>query len=595
MGENLEVTQMETQPQNLQGLEIQSQNYEESEIQPKISEENDSQHKNFDARETQIQKPKERETQHRSSNWGDAQYQNSEEREIQIPNSTERENNHLDSNGSETQIENSSARETQIRNFEEREGLPQKTEERETQHQSSKDEETQHQKSKGTGEMDAEFFSCLLQPIISNVDPSYVAMRRLLLSRKVASGCDQRKDWKCNGRGYVAFRNYIQQRKNGESLHVPSQPSTPGQSGRWGSSPGLQSILYEAESLGSSRDLQGFNSALSHCTSFSSTLSESDRPLRFAEPAYSFVGMHCIFDNCKASVTILKFGHMSSDTLAYGASDGSLTVCTVSQPPAIIQQLKGHSKDVTDFAFSSNNQYIASASMDKTVRIWEISKGLCIRVIYGVSPQLCICFHPVNNNFLTVGTANKEITVINFSTGRVVNKAVFGNAITAMDNDHTGQLIFAGALSKTHRNRNNTRTSPITTVQYRTFSLLARGPVLLACSQDGSLFFFSVALEIQGYLTLRCSLKLAPRVHNIHASFCPLLSLEKGEFVVSGSEDSNVYFYDLTRPKHICVNKLQGHGSPVIGIAWNHGENLLASSDSDGTVIVWKREKVGSR
>lgn len=26
---------------------------------------------------------------------------------------------------------------------------------------------------------------------------------------------------------------------------------------------------------------------------------------------------------------------------------------------------------------------------------------------------------------------------------------------------------------------------------------------------------------------------------------------------VAGSEDSNVYFYDLTRPKHICVNKLQ--------------------------------------
>ncbi|GMP51187.1 hypothetical protein CsSME_00017523 [Camellia sinensis var. sinensis] len=62
------------------------------------------------------------------------------------------------------------------------------------------------------------------------------------------------------------------------------------------------------------------------------------------------------------------------------------------------------------FDFTSNNQYIASSSMDKTVRIWEISKGLCIRVIYGVSPQLCIRFHPVNNNFLSVGNPNKEIT-----------------------------------------------------------------------------------------------------------------------------------------------------------------------------------------
>lgn len=308
------------------------------------------------------------------------------------------------------------------------------------------------------------------------------------------------------------------------------------------------------------------------------------------------------------AVTVLKFGHMSSDLLAYGASDGSLTVCTVSQPPSTITQLRGHSKDITDFDFSSNNQYIASSSMDKTVRIWEISKGLCIRVIYEVSSQLCISFHPVNNNFFFVGNANKEISVFNLSTGRVINKAVFDNEVTAMDHDHTGQLIFCGdaqgsiysvnincytgSLSRTHRNwSSSARKSLVTTVQYRSFSLLARGPVLLAFTQDGSLSFFSVALEVKGYLTLRCSLKLAPRVHSIRASFCPLLSLEKGEYIVSGSEDSNVYFYDLTRPRHACVNKLQGHGSPVIAIAWNHGENLLASSDSDGTVIVWKRAK----
>lgn len=37
-----------------------------------------------------------------------------------------------------------------------------------------------------------------------------------------------------------------------------------------------------------------------------------------------------------------------------------------------------------------------------------------------------------------------QLQVINFSTGRVINKASFENEITAMDNDHTGQLLFAG-------------------------------------------------------------------------------------------------------------------------------------------------------
>ncbi|KAK9677826.1 hypothetical protein RND81_11G170100 [Saponaria officinalis] len=318
--------------------------------------------------------------------------------------------------------------------------------------------------------------------------------------------------------------------------------------------------------------------------------------------------MHCIFDQCKVAVTVLKFGHMSSDLLAYGAADGSLTVCSASESPSVTKQLLGHSKDVTDFDFTTNNQYIASTSLDKTVRVWDISRGLCIRVIYGVSSQWCIRFHPVNNNFLSVGNASKEINVYNFSTGRLINKQVVDDEVTAMDHDHTGQLLFcgdaqgciytvsmdsrSGFLSRVHRNRNGSkRKSPVTVVQYRTFSLLARGPVLLTCTQDGSLAFFSVALEVQGYLTLRCSLKLTPRVHRIRASFCPLLSLEKGEYIVAGSEDSNVYFYDLTRPRHTCVNKLQGHSSTVIGITWNYGENFLASSDSSGTVIVWKRAK----
>uniref|UniRef100_A0A3N7FJA0 Uncharacterized protein n=1 Tax=Populus trichocarpa TaxID=3694 RepID=A0A3N7FJA0_POPTR len=149
-----------------------------------------------------------------------------------------------------------------------------------------------------------------------------------------------------------------------------------------------------------------------------------------------------------------------------------------------------------------------------------------------------------------------------------------------------------GALFRSHRYRSSGKSRyQVTTVWYRSLSLLAGGPVLLTCTQDGSFSFFSVALEIKGYLTLSGSLKLAPRVHSIRASFCPLLSLEKGEYIVAGSEDSNVYFYDLTRPKHTCVNKLQGHRFPVGDVAWNHGENLLATSDIYGIVILWKREK----
>ncbi|KAI3497296.1 hypothetical protein L1887_39805 [Cichorium endivia] len=458
---------------------------------------------------------------------------------------------------------------------------------------------------------DPEFHSCMLQPCSPNSDPNYIGTRRLLLFRKARSGLLHRKDWRCNGKGYVAYRNFITRLNNRVKLQTPSYLSSPGTSGQWAPSSGPASITNDIDTWSSSRDPSECHT-LSRTNSTISYISETDHSRRKSEPAYSFVGMHCIFDQCKSMVTVIKFGHMSSDVLAYGATDGTLTVCSVSESPSVMKKLIGHLKDVTDFDFTMNNHYIASSSMDKTVRVWDIPKGLCIRVIYGVAPQLCIRFHPVNNNFLSVGNANKEISVFNFSTGRLIDKIVVNSKVTAMDFDNTGQFMFCGdaqgyiytitvnshqgTLTRSHRAKNSSKTkSEVTTIQYRTFSLMTRGPVLLSFSRDGSLSFFSVSLELQGYLTLRCSLKLAQRIHSIRASFCPLLSLEKGEFIVAGSEDASVYFYDLTRPKHACVNKLQGHGCPVIGVAWNHGENFLASSDYSGTVIVWKRAKTNSR
>lgn len=291
-----------------------------------------------------------------------------------------------------------------------------------------------------------ELFACMLQPSYGGLDPSYVGMRRLLLSRKASAGCDQRRDWKCNGKGYVAYRNYIYCLKNSNHLQL-SQPSTPGNS-QWVASPGPLSLGYERDSWNSIKDMHGSTFEGSQRTSFSSTTSAVDYPQIVKEPGYSFVGMHCIFDCCKGSaVTVVKFGHLSSDLLAYGVSDGRLVVCTVTEPPSILHQLIGHSKDVTDFDFTSNNQYISSSSMDKSVRVWDTIKGHCIRVVYGTTPQLCIRFHPVNNNNLLVGNANKEITMINFSTGRLIKKISLENEITSMDTDHTGQYI----LLATHR------------------------------------------------------------------------------------------------------------------------------------------------
>ncbi|KAI3816121.1 hypothetical protein L1987_15811 [Smallanthus sonchifolius] len=46
-------------------------------------------------------------------------------------------------------------------------------------------------------------------------------------------------------------------------------------------------------------------------------------------------------------MTVIKLGHVSSYVLAYGATDETITICTVSEPPSVMKKLTRHSKDIT--------------------------------------------------------------------------------------------------------------------------------------------------------------------------------------------------------------------------------------------------------
>eukprot|EP00850_Spirogloea_muscicola_P009523 SM000053S17480 [mRNA] locus=s53:658233:662868:+ [translate_table: standard] len=449
----------------------------------------------------------------------------------------------------------------------------------------------------------------------------HLAARRLLLHRKAVSGTLQlRLAWQCHGAGYAAYREYIRSFKQWNTAHpsaiasfndaaVDAAADTGAPAVQRPASPPLLPLTSSRQDTCSEEDVGLASTGQDVSGSPSAALLE---PLNTSEPAYSFSGMYTLFDQCKAAVNVVKFGKLSSELLAYGAADGSLHICLLAEPAALLHDLRGHTKEVTDLDWSLGNHYVCSSSADGSIRVWKVDGGSCLRIVYGTVPQLCIRFHPVNNNFLLVGNANQEVSVINFSTGRVLHHLQLAHSITAMDVEPGGHIIFAGdaqgglhsivvdthsgvlrhahatheGLSNPHHQTQRT----ITSVHFRTHSLLAGGAVLLAAEVGGALRFFSVAVEVGGYLSLKCSLQLPRRARNIRASFCPALSLSNGEFVVTGNEDSTVAFYDLTRLRHPC-----GHTAPVVDVAWNHGETLLASSDCSGLVIVWRRAKLTER
>lgn len=71
--------------------------------------------------------------------------------------------------------------------------------------------------------------------------------------------------------------------------------------------------------------------------------------------------------------------------------------------------------------------------------------------------------------------------------------------------------------------------------------------------------------------------------HQIRSAFCPFVSSKKQPnacLVCTGSEDCCVYIYDMENDDKPLVNKLQGHSTPVLDVAFNYDQSLLASGDA---------------
>ncbi|CAI5481645.1 unnamed protein product [Closterium sp. Yama58-4] len=337
-------------------------------------------------------------------------------------------------------------------------------------------------------------------------------------------------------------------------------------------------------------------------------------------------------------VNKVQFARHHPDLLAYGATDGTLRLCYVPCSRGgskaggaggkrggmgvarVKHELKGHTKEVTDFDWSTDDDYLCSSSADKSVRVWDVGSGQCLRIIYTLIPQTCIIFHPQNNNFLVVANSKKELTVMNFSTGRVVSRVAMDSNVTALVADRTtsatpagsastsdggggvggvggvrggatskagsaaaaaaaaagvgsggfgggageaDRVVFvgdsegaihsftvdkqSGALQRRHKTvAGVVHPAPVASLHFSPTSVLANGPVLLACSKDGCVRFYTTALELNGYLFLKISLQLSSRATNMNAAFCPPLGPSgSGEYIGESGGHPIVFSYSV--------------------------------------------------
>ncbi len=116
---------------------------------------------------------------------------------------------------------------------------------------------------------------------------------------------------------------------------------------------------------------------------------------------------------------------------------------------SLIRTLEGHTDFVYSVAFSPDGQTLASASNDKTVKLWRVSDGSLIRTLQGTSSVESVVFSP-DGQTLASGSADNTVRLWRVADGsliRTLDSYTYGVQSVVFSPD--GQTLASASDDKT--------------------------------------------------------------------------------------------------------------------------------------------------
>lgn len=240
----------------------------------------------------------------------------------------------------------------------------------------------------------------------------------------------------------------------------------------------------------------------------------------------------------------------------------------------------GHGDAIRSVVFSPDGRFLATASIDKTVKIWTADTGQEIRTLSGHADWVNAAVFSPDGKFIASASRDKTVKLWNVETGQLL-KTFAGHVdwVTSVAFSPDGKIIASASRDKTIKLWNVANGEEIKTLTGHS------EPVWQVCfSPDGKTIASASEDKTARLWSVATGRELKTFAGHAEGLFTVAFSPD-GKTLATGSHDKTVKLWNAATGREL--KTLSGHTETVTSVAFSPDGVTLAGGALDKNIILW--------